>query len=283
MTNLERERQQLSELGLSLPLEAIQTLGQLHLSEIWAEIFWRRKSQHSTREDPELSHLFQANPRRILEIGAGYGRVTRKIVELKEERKQNSEIFGIELCSYFERFFQQYSNEFPSLKQVQMIFEDFFSSQALEKHSFDVILLPMNTFPSFPIDMLPQLFKRTLELLSPNGRFIFSTYKISKEIQPVEAKHSGEIRVTRGQGPLIGEFFELPHQIMAYGARLVTYTQYTKLTLDHQKELSYLFRTIRELIKQEVLESIINENGFQIALLDDSSHSRVYSLQPQID
>ncbi len=281
MISLERELEQLSEMGLSFPLETAQNLGQLHLSEIWAEIFWRRREQHATREDPEVANVFQTKPHRILEIGAAYGRVTRKIVELKEQLNSTAEIFGIELCPYFSRFFSQYSNEFSQLKEVQMIFEDFFSSQALTSHSFDVIVLPMNTFPSFPIERLPQLFQRALELLSPDGRFIFSTYKLAKGIQPVEAQHSGKIRVADGQGPIIGEFFQLPSQPTAYGARLVTYMHYTKLTQEHQKVESYIFRTIQELICHEVLESMISDNAFAIAFCDDSSHSRVYGLKPQ--
>lgn len=281
MISLEKEIEQLSEMGLSLSLETAQNLDRLHLSEIWAEIFWRRREQHATREDPELAHIFQTKPHRILEIGAAYGRVTRKIVKLKEQLSSTSEIFGIELCPYFDRFFLQYSNEFPQLKQIQMIFEDFFSSQAFSTHSFDVIVLPMNTFPSFPIDRLPQLFQRALGLLSPDGRFIFSTYKLAKGIQPVEAQHSGEIRVADEQGPIIGEFFQLPSQSTSYGARLVTYMHYTKLTQDHQKAKSYIFRTIQELIRHETLESMISDNAFAIAFRDDSSHSRVYGLKPQ--
>ncbi|MHA2272535.1 MAG: class I SAM-dependent methyltransferase [Candidatus Hodarchaeales archaeon] len=281
MISLERELEQLSEMGLSLSLESAQNLSRLHLSEIWAEIFWRRREQHATREDPELAHVFQTKSQRILEIGAAYGRVTRKIVELKEQLNSTSEIFGIELCPYFDRFFSQYSNEFSQLNQVQMIFDDFFSSQALDGHSFDVIVLPMNTFPSFPIDRLPQLFQRAFELLSPDGRFIFSTYKLAKGIHPVEAHHSAEIRVATGQGPIIGEFFQLPSQTTGYGARLVTYMHYTKLTQDHQKAKSYIFRTIQELIRHETLESMISDNGFAIVFCDDSSHSRVYGLKPQ--
>lgn len=279
MVSLERELEQLSEMGLSLSLETAQNLDQLHLSEIWAEIFWRRREQHATREDPEVVHVFQTKPQRVLEIGAAYGRVTRKIVEVKEKFNSTSEIFGIELCPYFDRFFSQYSGEFPVLKQVQMIFEDFFSFQALESRSFDVIVLPMNTFPSFPIEKLPQLLQRVLELLSPDGRFIFSTYKLAKGIQPVEAQHSGEIRIAVGQGPIVGEFYQLPSQSTRYGARLVTYMHYTKLTQDHQKVKSYISRTIQELIQHETLESMISDNGFAIALCDDSSHSRVYSLK----
>ncbi|MFW9915160.1 MAG: class I SAM-dependent methyltransferase [Candidatus Thorarchaeota archaeon] len=281
MVSLERELEQLSEMGFSLSLETAQNLGRLHLSEIWAEIFWRRREQHATREDPEVARVFQTNPQRILEIGAAYGRVTRKIAEYKEQLNSNSEICGIELCPYFDRFFSQYSNEFQVLNQVQMIFDDFFSSQALVSHSFDVIVLPMNTFPSFPIEQLAQLLQRTRELLSPDGRFIFSTYKLAKGIRPVEAQHSGEIRVAAGQGPIIGEFFQLPSQATGYGARLVTYMHYTRLNEDHQKVQSYIFRTIQELIRHETLESMISDNGFAVTLSDDSSHSRVYGLEPQ--
>ncbi|MFX0209149.1 MAG: hypothetical protein ACFFDT_24410 [Candidatus Hodarchaeota archaeon] len=280
--DLEREFQQLSELCVSFSLDTIRNLDYLHLSEIWAEVFWRRRKQHSTREDPELSYIFQTRPRRILEIGAAYGRVAQKIIELKEKIKIPAEIIGIEICPYFETFFHHYSKEYPALKQIQMIFEDFFVSQELEQQSFDIILLPMSTFPSFPIDVLPRLFQRTSELLSSDGLFIFSSYKISGEIQPVESQHLGEILVAKGQGPIIGEFFDLPSQSTPYGAKLVTYTQYTKLTQKHQKEQSYLFRTVRELIHQEALESIIQENSFQIVFLDDSSHSFVYGVQPQM-
>jgi len=54
---------------------------QLHTSRLWAEVFWRRKQRHNVRYDPEISFILQRQPKTILEIGAGYGRILKKIVE----------------------------------------------------------------------------------------------------------------------------------------------------------------------------------------------------------
>ncbi|MFX0116472.1 MAG: class I SAM-dependent methyltransferase [Candidatus Hodarchaeota archaeon] len=276
---IENEIEELQKAGFLLPQENAQSLiGSLHLSELWAEIFWLRRHQHATREDPEVSHIFKSNPQSILEVGCAYGRVMRKIAEANKQYGFPAQLTGIELCPYCAPYFKRYSSENPLLDSVQVIFDDFFTSDRLKAGSFDVIVLPMNTFPSFPVETLPQLFRRTKELLSDEGLWIFSTYKIRGNLVANASRHDGEIRVREGQGPIVAEFYVLPRKLTDYGAREVTYARYTKLRQDHQKQQSYLFRNLVELLLPQMLQFIIEENGFDIAFQDVSSHSAVYGL-----
>ncbi|MFW9997821.1 MAG: class I SAM-dependent methyltransferase [Candidatus Odinarchaeota archaeon] len=282
LEELEQELEQLREEGFLLPEEGIRIFnGNIYNSDFWAEVFWRRRERHSTREDPEIQHVFKKRPRNVLEIGSAYGRVLRKLAEMNEKTGSNASITGIELCSYFDSFFQQYSREHPVLNKTRMVYGDFFSSRELASNTYDVILLPMNTLPNFPFSMHPRLFKRVHVLLVDDGYWIFSSHKVSSAIYSTKAEYQGSILLEKKQGPIINEFYGFASQKTDYGARIVSYSRYTKLTRDHEKEQSFLFRSVVEFILPEIIDKLAREHHFKVAYRDDSSHSTVHVLQKE--
>ncbi len=174
---LQEEFNLLQERKFLLPNDKLSDIkDNLHEHEIWAEIFWRRRNRHIRREDPELSFVFQQNPSTILEIRSAYGRVLRKLVEWDSIKTDSIVFKGIEICEYFKPYFQRYQLEFPSLRKVELIYDNFLTTSRLKEASFDIILLPMNTLPSFPFDHLEALFTTVRKLMTEDGMFLFSNY-----------------------------------------------------------------------------------------------------------
>jgi len=156
---IESELQKLHDFGFLMQNESISDIrNDLHSSEIWADVFWRRRKNHAKRDDPEIQFLFDNDPKTILEIGTAYGHVLNKIALENEKQVNKAVLFGIEICKHCKKYFQAYSKNHTLLENCVILFDDFLKSNNLFQKQFDVIVLPMNTFPSFPISMLEDLF-----------------------------------------------------------------------------------------------------------------------------
>ena len=254
----------------------------LHLSPTWADVFWRRRYSHSSRPDPEIPFIFKDHPKTVLEIGSAYGRILRKILEYRSSLDYHPEIEGIELCPSFSKYFELYKTEYPILNDTHIGFDDFFTAEKLLSNQFDVVVLPMNTFPSFSYNTLDSLFKRVLSLLNENGKFIFSTHKYEKvkSLKPGQ-KHDGTLQFELSEDIIASEYFSFPLTKTDYGLQIVTYLIYNRFSRKYQLKKREIFRTIEEFIEPLLLKELINKHGFSIQLIDDSSHSSVYVLEPR--
>ncbi|MFX1285487.1 MAG: hypothetical protein ACFFB5_17750 [Promethearchaeota archaeon] len=279
---IQEEYEELQKIQFLLPRDRISDIKfNFHETETWAKVFWRRRNNHAIREDPELPFVFQQNPSTILEIGAGYGRVLRKLIEGKKWHHDSMNFQGIDICTHFEPFFHLYRSEYPSLKHCDMIFEDFLTTSAFDETSFDVILLPMNTFPSFSFSTLDVLFEAVQNQLTENGIFLFSTYKIQKQLPTSLNRwsgHEGELLLELGMGVIAAEYYEFPAIKTEYGAQSVTYMCYNTFSRGYNLETREIYRHILYFVSQPILHELIESSGFSIKILDDSSHSLVYGL-----
>ncbi|UCG00629.1 MAG: hypothetical protein JSW11_13545 [Candidatus Heimdallarchaeota archaeon] len=252
-----------------------------HKTTTWAEVFWRRRYTHERREDPELPFVFQLNSSSILEIGAGYGRILRKLIEGKHWLNDSMKFQGIETCTHFKPYFHRYQSTYPSLNNCDIIFEDFLTTSAFKETFFDIILLPMNTFPSFSFNELHNLFTKVQNHLGPDGMFLFSTFKIPGKL-PVAIDrgkgHDGELLLELGRGIIAAEYYEFPATEMEYGAQSVTYMCYNTFTRDYTLASREIYRYTLHFVSPAILQEVIETVGFSIKILDDSSHSRVYGL-----
>ena len=281
-STLQEEFDELQRIQFLLPSDTISDIQfDFHKTATWPEVFWRRRYIHERREDPELTFVFQQNPSSILEVGAGYGRVLRKLVEGKEWNLESIKFQGIETCPHFESYFQRYQREYRSLQNCDIVFEDFLTTAAFEKAFFDVILLPMNTFPSFSFNSLDALFTAVRNHLSDDGMFLFSTYKIPAQL-PAALKqgkgHDGELLLELGMGSIAAEYYEFPAIETEYGAYSVTYMCYNTFTHDYTLKSREIYRYTLDFVSPSILQKVIETAGFSIKILDDSSHSLVYGL-----
>ncbi len=280
-----QEFKYLQEKGILLDTDlASEARSDLHLSKIWAKVFWRRRKRHKNRVDPELPLVLEQHPTSVLEIGAGYGRVLQKIAQKTQETGSNIEdLWGIEICPYFEPFAEAYK-ETSSFSNYSIIFDDFFSTEAFSPGSFDLILLPMNTLPNFSMSLMPVLFQKVKQLLRPSGTWIFSTYKISdfESLQhSLKEKYSSELLLEPKEDIIVGEFFSFAPEKMSHGYRIINYSIYNTLSRKYALKSREIFRSLQELIEPAFLHRFIEQQGFDIKLVDDSSHSLVYALSPK--
>lgn len=281
---IESELQKLYDFGFLMQNESISDIrNDLHSSELWADVFWRRRKNHANRHDPEIQFLFNNNPKTILEIGTAYGRVLNKVAIENEKQTTKVKLFGIEICKYCEKYFQVYSKKHPLLENCNILFDDFLKSNNLYQKQFDVIVLPMNTFPSFPISILKDLFPAVRKHLNPNGVWIFSTYKPKTTDNKFNSRnstenHSGELLIELDKDIIAGEHYQFPAVKKDYGTQAITYSSYTRLTREYKLIEREVYRNTREFINPDDLKKIIGENDFHINFLDTSSHSAVYCL-----
>ena len=281
---IKTELQKLNNVGFLLKSESFSDIStDLHSSETWADAFWRRRGNHVTRDDPEIQFIFDTNPKTILEVGTAYGRVLNKIAEENEKQITKAKLFGIELCKHCRKYFQTYSDEHSLLKNCTVLFDDFFKTNENYQNKFDVIVLPMNTFPSFPITMLEKLFSAVKKNISPKGVWLFSTYKpkgANNIFNPEKLLEdfNGELLPELNKDIIAGEHYQLPVVKKDYGMQAISYSSYTRLTRDYQFIKREIYRNVREFINPDVMKQIISDNDFQINFIDNSSHSAVYSL-----
>jgi hypothetical protein len=146
-----------------------------------------------------------------------------------------------------------------------------------------VIALPMNTFPSFPISMLEDLFSAVRKHLNPKGSWVFSTYKTKTadnkfNSENLEANHSGELLVELSKDNIAGEHYQFPAVKKDYGMQAITYSSYNRLTREYKLKERIIYRNTREFINPDDLKKIISDYDFHIKFIDTSSHSAVYCL-----
>ncbi|MFW9854937.1 MAG: hypothetical protein ACFFFG_07740 [Candidatus Thorarchaeota archaeon] len=218
----------------------------LHHQAIWADVFWRRRHNHAKREDPELKFIFDRPVRQLLEIGAAYGRILRKIAHVNQKRPDKARLVGIEICSHFDRYFDVYREQHPVLNDVEILFDNFLTTTQLKTHSFDLILLPRNTFPSLPFKTLRTLFSVVKRVLCRKCIWIFSTYRISSKSVLLEFidKRGGffsELLGDLGEEPIAAEYYTMKAQKTSYGARTITYMCYNSFTRGYKLKKREIF------------------------------------------
>ena len=281
---VESELQRLHDFGFLMENESISDIrNDLHSSEIWADVFWRRRKNHANRSDPEIQFIFDNNPKTILEIGTAYGRVLNKIAVENKKQTKEAKLFGIEICKQCKKYFQAYSKKHPLLENCNVLFDDFLKTNNVFQKQFDVIVLLMNTFPSFPILILEGLFSAVKKHLNPNGLWLFSTYKPKTTDKKYNSEnlpenHSGELLVELGEGIIAGEHYQFPAIKKDYGMQAITYSTYNRLTREYKLKERVIYRNTREFINPDNLKKIIRDNDFHIEFIDTSSHSAVYCL-----
>ncbi len=281
---IESELQRLYDFGFLMKNESISDIrSDLHSSELWADVFWRRRKNHAKRYDPEIQFIFDNNPKTILEIGTAYGRVLNKIAAENEKQTKKAKLFGIEICKHCKKYFQAYSKKHSLLENCNILFDDFLKTNNMYQKQFDLIVLSMNTFPSFPISMLEDLFSAVRKHLNPNGFWIFSTYKPKAadnkyNSENLRENHSGELLIELGEDIIAGEHYQFPAVKKDYGMQAITYSLYNRLTREYKLKEREIYRNIREFINPDDLKKIIRNNSFHIKSIDTSSHSAVYCL-----
>lgn len=279
---LQEEFNNLQEIQFLLPSDKISEIkSNFHETSTWANVFWRRRRSHAKREDPELPFVFQQNPSSILEIGAGYGRVLRKLIEGHEWDLSSMKFQGVELCNHFMPYFHRYQRDHSSLKNCHITFDNFLTTSVFKNTTFDVILFPMNSFPSFAFSTLKVFFLTVHRYLAKNGMFLFSTYKIQDQLLTsldLRKGHDGELLLELGEGAIAAEYYEFPVIETEFGAQIVTYMCYNTFSRDYTLETREIFRHTLDFGLHPLLQEIIESSGFHIKIFDDSSHSLVYGL-----
>ena len=250
----------------------------LHHTQLWADAFWRRRVRIARRPDPEIAHIKHLQPRSILEIGAAYGRIMNKII--REYPDGTPELTGIDVCTYFAPYFDNYKQDNPHLQQVKMVFDDFFKTDKLGK--YDMVMLPMNTFPSFPKDTIQPLLEVVREHLKPEGTFLFSTYKYPKDedgfINKLKNEHRGEF-LPGHEDHLLVEF--LRDEVVKkqdYGIQCGNYQSINRISREYKLMERGVFRYEYNYYNPSFLRSIIEKNGFDVQVWDDTSHSLVLGI-----
>ncbi|MDH5403123.1 MAG: hypothetical protein OEZ01_10910 [Candidatus Heimdallarchaeota archaeon] len=260
----------------------INVIENIHSLNIWAEIFWRRRFLHERREDPEVNLLSEFDHDNILEIGAAYGRVLKK-VSLNEDIYQKN-LHGVEICGGFQKYFELFQKNNPYLRDCIIYFDNFFDSSNLKLNYYDIIYLPMNTFPSFNPIKYDELFSTVRKYLKSNGVFVFSTYKIDKTTQFLKISkedHNGEFLVELGLSPITGEHFRFEGQLTDYGAKVTTYSLYSILNREYVLQNQWLYRGGIHFVESTVFEELFQKHNFTIDKIDKTSHSIVYCLRNQ--
>ena len=141
----------------------------------------------------------------------------------------------------------------------------------------------MNTFPSFPILMLEDLFSAVRKHLNHNGLWFFSTYKPKADDNKYNSEnltenHSGELLLEQSEDIIAGEHYQFPAIKKDYGMQATTYSSYNRLTPEYKLKKRVIYRNTREFINPDNLKKIIKNNYFHIEFIDTSSHSAVYCL-----
>ncbi len=271
----------LKELGLLLEHENVADFrSDFYNTKLWAEVFWSRKYSHERRLDPEIDVVKKYNPKKVLEIGSGYGRFTLKLTRILED----ASIHGVETCTHFKKYVDIYTKDNPKLMDVTFSFVDFFNNEEFTEKNFDQIILPMNTLSSFPLETYPQIFEKVKDHLTKDGKFIFSTHKGSPEKIEEYLKHylerySSEMILRWGIDRILVEDFNTDYEVKNYGAKINSLKVNTRFDFNYSIIERNLFTFHREYIFHEFFDNYIRKLNFEIVEKDSSSHSNVYVLQ----
>lgn len=262
----------------------------LHFTKLWADSFWRRRKQHSNRPDPEVSILnnleFQEHTApNVLEIGFAYGRFAKKALEVLPSTTQ---YYGLEVCKHFAPYYNQYwSSAALSEIQLLMVLDNFFKpATSLLPLSFDLIILPMNTFPTFLHSALSRFMNRLSEMLSEKGSFIFSTHKPPKDLesrsledlqQKFQGDRGGSVHVDV-EDRIYLEWYPFTFARRDYGLHVKNVQCYLRYSNSFDLLEKGTFWTQVEFYTQEYLHSLVQSHSMRLELLDDQSHSLVYQI-----
>lgn len=252
----------------------------------WAEIFWRRRNQHTRRSDPEIPFIEKFNPKTVLEVGSAYGRVTKKILELqgeKEGKLSNLEVTGLEINPNFQNYLHKFTKAYPDLSKATFIFGSIFKTEEIFPETvFDIVVIPMNTVPNFPFTKLDTLFKNLRNIVKQKGHCIFSVHnhKIGNDaIQRQEDDLAGELLLEKGKKPIALVAYSFPLQRTHYGYSKKTYLIHHFLNHKICSERKIICRSVTEFVNSEILEDIITKNGFSIDFIDNKTFSKVYCIK----
>ena len=247
---------------------------QLHIEKLWADIFWRRRKSHERRVDPEIKYLArypEDDFSKVLEIGAGYGRVSVKLSELQQVKS----VTGIEICHHFGEYSKIYTEGHD---KITFIFDDFMSTTFLHPNEFDLIVLPMNTLPSLPVNQMNHLFDKIRQMLKPGGKFIFTTYP-ERNTKQSEENYYGELLVELGEDPIAAEYFTMKDSVMPWGIRSMTYAKFRYLSEKPEKDVTRYFRLKRNFIHHNYLSNLLRDNHFHVRNKEFVDHSMVFECE----
>lgn len=248
-------------------------------TQTWADAFWQRRVSHATRPDPEIEVIFDYKPSSVLEIGAAYGRILKKLDEERAKRKIQTELVGIELCPYLEKYFIKFKEQENMDHDIIILYDDFFNSKKLKGRKFDIIALTMNTFPEFGPEGIPMLFRTAEKYLSEDGRFMFSSYKLPDDF-PVEKllreRSSSELVLEDKEHPIIHEFTELITLLASKEVKKVGYQVNYKFSNYYRTREKTIYRNIALLLRRSQIEQKIQENGFVLEEVRSDQYSYVF-------
>ncbi len=256
----------------------------------WPEVFWRRRNLHAKRPDPEMLIIKNLKPKKVLEVGSAYGRVTRKIIALQQEEDtslSSMAVTGLELNPYFQEYTSLYSKEYPELSKAKFVHGSVFEvEKVLSGMEYDVVVIPMNTVPNIPFEKLDDLFKSLKHVVNQDGHCIFSVHNRNfYENNTITSKDilDGELLVERGKKSIASICYGFPIRKTAYGYSSIYYCIYFLLNRKMCSEKRIITRSVTEFVNTNVMKKIITNNGFEIDFIDDKSFSRIYCIRKKLD
>ena len=269
----------LKQLNILESEDSINSINEsFYLSSLWPEVFWRRKTRHQSRPDPEIPFVIGLQPKNILEIGSAYGRVTRKLIDIAEES-----VTGLELNPNFQNYIEKNTECYPELNRANFIYGSIFEAKKVfPKSNFDVILIPMNTVPNFPFDSLDLLFKNLNEILAKEGYCVFSVHnrKInSDDLEQNKDSFDGELLVEKRKPSIAQIAYSFPLKQTEYGYSQISYLIHHILNEKMCSEEKIISRSMIEFVETNILERIIVNNGFSIESIDKSSFSKIFIIR----
>lgn len=256
----------------------------------WPEVFWRRRNLHAKRPDPEMPFIKNLKPRKVLEVGSAYGRVTRKIIALLQEEDtplSSMAVTGLELNPYFQEYTSLYSKEYPELLKAKFVYGSVFEvERVLPDVEYDVVVIPMNTVPNIPFEKLDDLFKNLKHVVNQDGHCIFSVHNRkfgdNKIVTPKDIL-DGELLVERGKKSIASICYGFPIRKTVYGYSSIYYCIYFLLNREMCSEKRIITRSVTEFVNSNAMKEIITKNGFKIDFIDDKTFSRVYGIRKKVD
>lgn len=279
---ISKELEVLKERHFLEPEDSVNDIQTNHYeTQIWADAFWQRRVSHATRPDPEIEAIFDYNPSSVLEIGAAYGRILKKLGEERAKRNMQTKtkLVGIEKCPYLEEYFNKFKKQENLDQDISILYDDFFNSTNLAGKKFDIIALTMNTFPEFGLEGIPLLFKTAEKYLSEHGRFMFSSYKLPDDF-PVEKllreRSSSELVHMEGKKPMINEFTELLTLLASQEVKKVGYQVNYRFSDHYKTREKTIYRKTGLYLRKFQIEQKISENGFILEEVRSDQYSYVF-------
>lgn len=174
--------------------------------------------------------------------------------------------------------------QYPDLTKTKTVFGKIFDSENLfEKESFDLIIIPMNTFPAFSYENVKKLFPILYSLLQPGGKLLFSARpeRVNEKYSLTmnENDYNADWKVEKNNYSIASITYTFPGKKTSYGFRNVYYRTYNVF----DKYLNLLSRTIirneQDFITHEKLHDVFNKYAFSILTSKVEKFSHIYILQ----